>query len=33
MRDIWVRKSHLKIATALLALCLLVAILIVNRLG
>lgn len=33
MRDIRVRKSHLKLATALLALALLAAILIVNRLG
>ena len=32
MRDIWVRKWHLKLATGLLALALLAAILIVNRL-
>ena len=31
MRDIWIRRSHLKFATGLLAL--LAAILIVNRLG
>jgi hypothetical protein len=33
MRDIWIRKSYLKLATGLLALALLVAILVVNRLG
>ncbi len=33
MRDIWIRKSYLRIATGLLALALLAAILIVNRLG
>ena len=33
MRDIWVRKSYLKIVTGLLALALLAAILIVNRMG
>ena len=33
MRDIWVRKSYLKLATGLLALALLAAIVIVNRLG
>ena len=33
MRDIWVRKSHLKFVTGLLALALLAAILIVNRMG
>jgi hypothetical protein len=32
MRDIWIRKAHLKLATGLLALALLAAILIVNRL-
>ncbi len=33
MRDIWIRKSYLKLATGLLALALLAAILIVNRMG
>ena len=33
MRDIWIRKSYLKFATGLLALALLAAILIVNRMG
>jgi hypothetical protein len=33
MRDIWIRKAYLKLATGLLALALLVAILVVNRLG
>ena len=33
MRDIWIRKAYLRIATGLLALALLAAILIVNRLG
>jgi hypothetical protein len=32
MRDIWIRKSSLKLATGLLALALLLAILVVNRL-
>lgn len=33
MRDIWIRRSYLKLAIGLLALALLAAILIVNRLG
>ena len=33
MRDIWIRKAYLKLATGVLALALLAAILIVNRLG
>jgi hypothetical protein len=33
MRNIWIRKAHLKLATGVLALALLAAILIVNRLG
>lgn len=33
MREIWIRKSYLKVATALLALGIVVAILVFNRLG
>jgi hypothetical protein len=33
VRDIWIRKSYLKLATGLLALGLLAAILVFNRLG
>jgi hypothetical protein len=33
MRPIWIRRSHLKVATALLALSIIAAILVFNRLG
>jgi hypothetical protein len=33
MRDIWIRKSYLKLATGLLALGMIAAILVFNRLG